>query len=225
MLGIKILLVDDDINICDLAEIYFEKEGYEVCKAHNGYDAINIFKEISPDIIVLDIMMPGIDGYEVLKEVRKTSHVPIIMLSAKGETFDRVLGLELGADDYIVKPFEPKELVARVRAVLRRYNPKAQSRKIEYKYLSIDPDSYTIIYKGNTVDMPPKEFDLVFFLASNVNKVFTRDQLLYKVWGYDYPGDSRTVDVHIKRIREKLKENEEWGIKTVWGVGYKFEVK
>ncbi len=225
MLDTKILIVDDDENIADLVELYFEKEGYKVYKAHNGRDAIKIFKEKDPEIIVLDIMMPEMDGYEVLREIRKTSQVPIIMLSAKGETFDRVLGLELGADDYMVKPFEAKELVARVRAVLRRYNPKAQSRNIEYQDLSIDPDSYTVTYKGSVVDMPPKEFDLIYFLASNSNKVFTRDQLLYKVWGYDYPGDSRTVDVHIKRIREKLKETEEWAVKTVWGVGYKFEVK
>ncbi|MEG0641199.1 MAG: response regulator transcription factor [Clostridium sp.] len=225
MLDVKILLVDDDTNICDLVELYFEKEGYKVYKVHNGIDAIALFKDKEPDIIILDIMMPGKDGYEVLKEIRKTSHVPVIMLTAKGETFDRVLGLELGADDYLVKPFEAKELVARVRAVLRRYKPQEQSRKIEFKDLLIDPDSYTITYKGNKVDMPPKEFDLVNFLSSNPNKVFTRDQLLYKVWGYDYPGDSRTVDVHVKRIREKLKENEEWGVKTVWGVGYKFEVK
>ncbi|MEF9951508.1 MAG: response regulator transcription factor [Clostridium sp.] len=225
MLDTKILLVDDDVNISELVELYFQKEGYKVFKAHNGNDALELFKDKEPDIIVLDIMMPVKDGYEVLKEIRKTSQVPVIMLTAKGETFDRVLGLELGADDYIVKPFETKELVARVRAVLRRYKPQEQSRKIEYKDLSIDPDSYTILYKGGNVDMPPKEFDLVNFLSSNPNKVFTRDQLLYKVWGYDYPGDSRTVDVHVKRIREKLKENEEWGIKTVWGVGYKFEVK
>ena len=225
MLDTKILVVDDDENIADLIELYFEKEGYKVYKVHNGRDAIKVFKEKDPEIIVLDIMMPEIDGYEVLREIRKTSQVPIIMLSAKGETFDRVLGLELGADDYMVKPFEAKELVARVRAVLRRYNPKAQSRNIEYQDLSIDPDSYTVTYKGSIVDMPPKEFDLIYFLASNSNKVFTRDQLLYKVWGYDYPGDSRTVDVHIKRIREKLKETEEWAVKTVWGVGYKFEVK
>ncbi|MEG1415824.1 MAG: response regulator transcription factor [Clostridium sp.] len=225
MLDTKILLVDDDINISELVELYFQKEGYKVFKAHNGNDAVEIFKDVEPDIIVLDIMMPGKDGYEVLKEIRKSSQVPVIMLTAKGETFDRVLGLELGADDYIVKPFETKELVARVRAVLRRYKPQEQSRKIEYRDLIVDPDSYTIIYKGANIDMPPKEFDLVNFLASNPNKVFTRDQLLYKVWGYDYPGDSRTVDVHVKRIREKLKENDEWGIKTVWGVGYKFEVK
>lgn len=225
MLDTKILLVDDDTNICDLVELYFEKEGYKVYKAHNGRDAVVLFKEKDPDIIVLDIMMPEMDGYEVLKEIRKTSQTPVIMLTAKGETFDRVLGLELGADDYMVKPFDGKELVARVRAVLRRYKPQAQSRTIEYKDLSIDPDSYTVVYKGSSVEMPPKEFDLIYFLASNSNKVFTRDQLLYKVWGYDYPGDSRTVDVHIKRIREKLKENEEWSVKTVWGVGYKFEVK
>lgn len=225
MVSAKILLVDDDINICDLVELYFEKEGYKVYKAHNGHDAVNIFKEKEPDIVVLDIMMPEIDGYEVLKEIRKTSQTPVIMLSAKGETFDRVLGLELGADDYIVKPFENKELVARVRAVLRRSKPQVQSRNIEFKNLKINPDSYTVLYEDESVEMPPKEFELAYFLASNYNKVFTRDQLLYKVWGYDYPGDSRTVDVHIKRIREKLKGNDDWSIKTVWGVGYKFEVK
>lgn len=225
MVSAKILLVDDDINICDLVELYFEKEGYKVYKAHNGNDAVSIFKEKEPDIVVLDIMMPEMDGYEVLKEIRKTSQTPVIMLSAKGETFDRVLGLELGADDYIVKPFENKELVARVRAVLRRSKPQVQSRNIEFKNLKINPDSYTVLYEGESVEMPPKEFELAYFLATNSNKVFTRDQLLYKVWGYDYPGDSRTVDVHIKRIREKLKGNEDWAIKTVWGVGYKFEVK
>lgn len=225
MVNIKVLVVDDDMNICDLVELYFEKEGYKVYKAHNGYDALNIFKEKEPDIVVLDIMMPKVDGYEVLKEIRKISQIPVILLSAKGETFDRVLGLELGADDYMVKPFDNKELVARVRAVLRRYKPKAQNRSINFKDISINPDSYTVLYKEKSIDMPPKEFELAYFLASNYNKVFTRDQLLYKVWGYDYPGDSRTVDVHIKRIREKLKGNDKWVIKTVWGVGYKFEVK
>jgi DNA-binding response OmpR family regulator len=170
-------------------------------------------------------MMPQMDGYEVLKEIRKTSQVPVVMLTAKGETFDRVLGLELGADDYIVKPFEPKELVARVRAVLRRYKPQTQKRAIEFHDLIVDADSYIVTYKNNVIEMPPKEFELLYFLASNPNKVFTRDQLLYEVWGYDYPGDSRTVDVHVKRIREKLEEGNEWQIKTVWGVGYKFEVK
>lgn len=225
MVTTKILIVDDDINICDLVELYFEKEGYKVYKSHNGIDAITIFKDKEVDLVVLDIMMPKMDGYEVLKEIRKVSQVPVIMLSAKGETFDRVLGLELGADDYMVKPFENKELVARVRAVLRRYKPKVQIRSIDFKDISINPDSYTILYMKELIEMPPKEFELTYFLASNYNKVFTRDQLLYKVWGYDYPGDSRTVDVHIKRIREKLKGNSEWTIKTVWGVGYKFEVK
>jgi DNA-binding response OmpR family regulator len=221
----RILIVDDDVNICDLLEIYLEKEGYKVYKANSGVDALKIFKERQLDLIVLDVMMPGLDGYETLKEIRKTSAIPVVMLTAKGETFDRVLGLELGADDYIVKPFEPKELVARIRAVLRRYKPQVQKKSLEYKDLIIDADSFIVIYKGQEMEFPPKEFELLYFLASNPNKVFTRDQLLYEVWGYDYPGDSRTVDVHIKRIREKLPEHDEWQIKTVWGVGYKFEVK
>ena len=225
MVESKVLVVDDDENICDLIEIYLQKEGYKVYKAHHGKEALKIFGEKQVDIIVLDVMMPQMDGYEVLKEIRKGSQVPILMLTAKGETFDRVLGLELGADDYIVKPFEPKELVARIRAVLRRYKPQTQKRAIEFTNLIIDADSYVVSYKEKEVDMPPKEFELLYFLAANPNKVFTRDQLLYEVWGYDYPGDSRTVDVHVKRIREKLSEENEWQIKTVWGVGYKFEVK
>lgn len=225
MVDTKILVVDDDTNICDLIEIYLEKESYKVYKAFNGKEAIKIFKEKQIDLIVLDVMMPEMDGYEVLKEVRKTSQIPVLMLTAKGEIFDRVLGLELGADDYMVKPFEPKELVARIRAVLRRYKPQTQKRVLEFPNLSIDADSYIVTFKGNTVEMPPKEFELLYFLASSVNKVFTREQLLYEVWGYDYPGDSRTVDVHVKRIREKLPEQSEWQLKTVWGVGYKFEVK
>jgi DNA-binding response OmpR family regulator len=225
MVESKILVVDDDNNICDLIEIYLQKEGYKVFKAYNGKDAIKVFGEKQIDLIVLDVMMPQMDGYEVLKEIRKNSQVPILMLTAKGETFDRVLGLELGADDYMVKPFEPKELIARIRAVLRRYKPQTQKRAIEFANLIIDADSYIVVYKGNEVEMPPKEFELLYFLGSNPNKVFTRDQLLYEVWGYDYPGDSRTVDVHVKRIREKLYEENEWQIKTVWGVGYKFEVK
>lgn len=225
MVETKVLIVDDDSNICDLIELYFQKEGYKAYKANNGRDALKTFGEKQIDIIILDIMMPQMDGYEVLKEIRKTSQVPVVMLTAKGETFDRVLGLELGADDYIVKPFEPKELVARVRAVLRRYKPQTQKRAIEFHDLIVDADSYIVTYKNNVIEMPPKEFELLYFLASNPNKVFTRDQLLYEVWGYDYPGDSRTVDVHVKRIREKLEEGNEWQIKTVWGVGYKFEVK
>lgn len=225
MVETKVLIVDDDSNICDLIELYFQKEGYKSYKTYNGKDALKVFNEKQIDIIVLDIMMPQMDGYEVLKEIRKTSQVPVVMLTAKGETFDRVLGLELGADDYIVKPFEPKELVARVRAVLRRYKPQTQKRAIEFHDLIVDADSYIVTYKNNVIEMPPKEFELLYFLASNPNKVFTRDQLLYEVWGYDYPGDSRTVDVHVKRIREKLEEGNEWQVKTVWGVGYKFEVK
>lgn len=225
MIETKVLIVDDDTNICDLIELYIQKEGYKVFKAHNGRDALKLFAEKQVDIIVLDIMMPQMDGYEVLKEIRKSSMVPVLMLTAKGETFDRVLGLELGADDYMVKPFEPKELVARIRAVLRRYKPQTQKRALEFKDLVVDADSYIVTYKNREVEMPPKEFELLYFLASNPNKVFTRDQLLYEVWGYDYPGDSRTVDVHVKRIREKLNEENVWQIKTVWGVGYKFEVR
>ncbi|QCX33741.1 response regulator transcription factor [Caloramator sp. E03] len=225
MVETKVLIVDDDTNICDLIELYLQKEGYKVYKAYNGSEAIKIFKDKMVDVIVLDIMMPQMDGYETLKEIRKTSSIPVLMLTAKGETFDRVLGLELGADDYIVKPFEPKELVARIKAVLRRYKPQTQKRALEFSDLIIDADSYIVKYKGEDMEMPPKEFELLYFLASNPNKVFTRDQLLYEVWGYDYPGDSRTVDVHVKRLREKLPDNREWQIKTVWGVGYKFEVK
>lgn len=225
MVETRILVVDDDVNICNLIEIYLKKEGYKVFMAHSGSEAIKVFNDKQIDLILLDIMMPILDGYDVLREVRKTSQIPVIMLTAKGETFDRVLGLELGADDYIVKPFEPKELVARIRAVLRRYKPQTNKRVVEFPDLVIDADSYIVNYKGKDIEMPPKEFELLFYLASNPNRVFTRDQLLYEVWGYDYPGDSRTVDVHVKRIREKISEHDEWQIKTVWGVGYKFEVK
>lgn len=225
MIESKVLIVDDDSNICDLIELYLQKEGYKVFKTYNGKEALKVFGEKQIDIVVLDIMMPQMDGYEVLKEIRKSTQIPVVMLTAKGETFDRVLGLELGADDYLVKPFEPKELVARIRAVLRRYKPQTQKRALEFKDLIIDADSYIVTHRDKELEMPPKEFELLYFLASNPNKVFTRDQLLYEVWGYDYPGDSRTVDVHVKRIREKLLEGNEWQIKTVWGVGYKFEVK
>jgi DNA-binding response OmpR family regulator len=225
MVETKVLVVDDDVNISDLIEIYLVKEGYKVYKAHNGREALKIFIEKQVDLIILDIMMPEMDGYETLREIRKTSQVSVVMLTAKGETFDKVLGLELGADDYMVKPFEPKELVARIRAVLRRYKPQTQKRTIEFVDISIDADSFLVNYRGSNIEMPPKEFELLYFLASNPNKVYTRDQLLYEVWGYDYPGDSRTVDVHVKRIREKLGDHKEWNIKTVWGVGYKFEVK
>lgn len=225
MVETKVLVVDDDVNICNLIEIYLQKEGYKVYKAHSGSDAIKLFNEKGLDLILLDIMMPVLDGYDVLREIRKTSQMPVIMLTAKGETFDKVLGLELGADDYIVKPFEPKELIARIRAVLRRYKPQTNKKVVEFTDLVIDADSYLVTFKGTDIEMPPKEFELLFYLASNPNRVFTRDQLLYEVWGYDYPGDSRTVDVHVKRIREKITEHDEWQIKTVWGVGYKFEVK
>lgn len=225
MVETKVLVVDDDVNICNLIEIYLQKEGYKVFNAHSGSDAIKIFNEKQIDLILLDIMMPVLDGYDVLREIRKTSQMPVIMLTAKGETFDKVLGLELGADDYIVKPFEPKELIARIRAVLRRYKPQTNKKVVEFTDLVIDADSYLVTFKGTDIEMPPKEFELLFYLASNPNRVFTRDQLLYEVWGYDYPGDSRTVDVHVKRIREKISEHGEWQIKTVWGVGYKFEVK
>lgn len=225
MVETKVLIVDDDKNICDLIELYLLKEGYKTYKVYNGKDALKVFTEKPIDVVVLDIMMPEMDGYEVLKEIRKSSPLPVIMLTARGETFDRVLGLELGADDYMVKPFEPKELVARIRAVLRRYKPQTMKRALEFTDIIIDADSYIVTYKGQELEMPPKEFELLYFLASNPNKVFTRDQLLYEVWGYDYPGDSRTVDVHVKRIREKLSDEKDWQIKTVWGVGYKFEVK
>jgi DNA-binding response OmpR family regulator len=225
MVETKVLVVDDDVNISDLIEIYLVKESYKVYKAHNGREALKIFNEKQVDLVILDVMMPEMDGYETLKEIRKTSQVSVVMLTAKGETFDKVLGLELGADDYIVKPFEPKELVARIRAVLRRYKPQTQKKTIEFTDLSIDADSFLVNYRGSDIEMPPKEFELLYFLASNPNKVYTREQLLYEVWGYDYPGDSRTVDVHVKRVREKLGDHTEWNIKTVWGVGYKFEVK
>lgn len=206
MVEAKILIVDDDVNICELIEVYLIKEGYKVFKAHDGETALRLYKEKQVDLILLDIMMPVMDGYSVLKEIRKDTQTPVIMLTAKGETFDKVLGLELGADDYLVKPFEPKELIMRIRAVLRRYKSSSQKRVVEYKDITIDPDSYIVVYKGKQLEMPPKEFELLYYLASNPNKVFTRDQLLYEVWGYDYPGDSRTVDVHVKRVREKFPE-------------------
>lgn len=221
-----VMVVDDDINICELQRLYFEKENYKVTICHDGNQAVEVFKEAAPHIVILDIMLPGMDGWEVCREIRKISSIPIIMLSAKDETFNKVLGLELGADDYMVKPFEPKELIARVRAVLRRYEKQDQSvLQVVHPGLVISKSNYTVILNGNDINMPPKEIELLFFLASNPNKVFTREQLLLKVWGFDYYGDTRTVDVHIKRIREKIEKKEnKWRIKTVWGVGYKFEV-
>lgn len=223
----RILVVDDDRNISEVIKLYLKKEGYDVSLAHDGQAGIDEFNKEAPALIVLDIMMPRLDGWEVLKQIRKTSSVPVIMLSAKGETFDKVLGLELGADDYITKPFDPKEFIARVKAVTRRANHmEEESSVIEYEDLNINISNYTVSYKGETVEMPPKEIELLYFLASHPNKVFTREQLLQQVWDFEFFGDSRTVDVHIKRLRKKLSDqNSGWEIKTVWGVGYKFEVK
>lgn len=229
----KILVVDDDINICELLRLYIEKEGYEVVMANDGGQAVTKFKTEKPDLVMLDIMLPVLDGWQVCREIRKTSQCPIIMLTAKGEVFDKVLGLELGADDYVVKPFETKEIVARIKAVLRRVNdqhpvPEEQTSEKEvcYDKLVINLTNYELRVNNEQIDTPPKEMELIYHLASNPNRVFTRDQLLDEVWGFDYYGDSRTVDVHIKRLREKLEGvSDKWTLKTVWGVGYKFEVK
>lgn len=224
----KILLVDDDPNIRQLVNLYLEKEGYEVIMAARGDEAVNLFKATPPNLILLDLMLPGMDGWQVCREVRKVSNIPIIMLTAKDETFDKVLGLELGADDYIVKPFDTKELVARIKAVLRRFQTtESPQRELVFPGLTISISQYTVTYMGKELDMPPKELELLYFLAGHPGMVFTREQLLEQVWGYDYFGDSRTVDVHVKRLREKLGDGEQmgWMIKTVWGVGYKFEVK
>ena len=222
----KILVVDDDSNICELINMYLQSTGYDTRVVYDGKSAQEVFSEFKPDLVLLDIMIPNIDGIDVLKWIRREGSTPVIMLTAKGETFDKVLALELGADDYVVKPFEPKELMARVKAVMRRYTADTSNKEmLKFSELVIDSNSYDVIYKGKEVKMPPKEFELLYYLASNKNKVFTREQLLCEVWGYDYPGDSRTVDVHIKRLREKLSGGENWQIETVWGVGYKFEVK
>ena len=227
----KILIVDDDENIANLISLYLTKECYETRIEHDGQSALDAFKEYAPNLILLDIMLPGLDGYEVCREIRRESKVPIIMLSAKTEVFDKVLGLELGADDYIIKPFDSKELVARVKAVLRRYTEapapvekKPDEKRVEYKDLIINLSNYEVIYKGKPVEMTPREIELLYFLASSPNQVFTREQLLDQIWGYEYIGETRTVDVHIKRIREKLTENPAWSLTTVWGIGYKFEV-
>lgn len=224
---VKIQVVDDDRNINELIKLYLEKDGYEVVSSFTGRDAINDFVKETPSLVILDIMLPGADGWEVCREIRKVSNIPIIMLTAKAETFDKVLGLELGADDYVVKPFEPKELVARVKAVLRRYDGKRiDTMEVVYPNLVINKSDYTLKIKGKTLEIPPKELELIYFLASRPNRVFTREQLLEHVWGYDFYGDSRTIDVHIKRLREKINlEDQNWQLKTVWGVGYKFEVK
>ncbi len=227
----KILIVDDDENICELISLYLTKEFYDTKMVGDGEEALRQFELFAPNLILLDLMLPGMDGYQVCREIRQRSSVPIIMLSAKGEVFDKVLGLELGADDYIIKPFDSKELVARVKAVLRRYQaaPAALTKKpakfVEYEDLTINLTNYSVIYRGKTVEMPPKELELLYFLASSPNQVFTREQLLDHIWGYEYIGDTRTVDVHIKRIREKIKDHDRWSISTVWGIGYKFEVR
>jgi len=224
----QVMVVDDDDNIREIIKLYLEKEGYMVCMAENGDAAVHLFKSIPIDIVVLDIMMPEMDGWDTCKEIRKISDVPILMLSAKGESFDRILGLELGADDYLVKPFEPKELLARIKAVLRRYQPQQlkQKRLLTFPNLVIDLEEYVVRLNGETIELAPKEIELLYLLATNVNQVFTREQLIEKVWDYDYLGDSRTIDVHVKRLRSKLEKGEQiWSIKTVWGVGYKFEVK
>ena len=225
----KILVADDDKNICELLRLYLEKEQYTVIIANDGNSAIAKYNSENPALILLDVMMPGLDGWQVCREIRKKSNVPIIMITAKGETFDKVLGLELGADDYVVKPFDAKEIVARIKAVLRRTNGNAPTegttREVSFDKLVVNMTKYELKVDGKAVDTPPKELELLFHLASNPNRVYTRDQLLDEVWGFEYYGDSRTVDVHIKRLREKLEGvSEDWSLKTVWGVGYKFEV-
>lgn len=229
----KILIVDDDNNIAELIALYLTKECYETLIVNDGESVMPAMESFSPNLILLDIMLPGMDGYQVCREVRNKYTVPIIMLSAKGEIFDKVLGLELGADDYIEKPFDTKELVARAKAVLRRYKPASPApspaastdKCVQYADLSVNLTNYSVLYMGRTVDMPPKELELLYFLASSPNHVFTREQLLDQIWGYEYVGDTRTVDVHIKRLREKIKDHANWKITTIWGVGYKFEVR
>ncbi len=225
----KILIVDDDENICELLRLYLEKDGFDTIVANDGEQAVDFAAKYSPDLILLDIMLPKLDGWQVCREIRKTSETPIIMLTAKGETFDKILGLELGADDYVSKPFDTKEVIARIKAVLRRSHEKdkaSQINEVRYDKLRINLTNYELEVNGVKIDTPPKELELVYHLASNPNRVYTRDQLLDEVWGFDYYGDSRTVDVHVKRLREKLENvSDEWSLKTVWGVGYKFEVK
>lgn len=224
----KILIVDDDTNICELLRLYIEKDGFETVIANNGKQAIRLFEKENPDLVMLDIMLPELDGWQVCREIRKTSEVPIIMLTAKGEVFDKVLGLELGADDYVVKPFEAKEIVARIHAVMRRTSvaETPSVKEVKWDKISINLTNYELKVNGVQIDTPPKELELLYHLANNPNRVFTRDQLLDEVWGFDYYGDSRTVDVHVKRLREKIDGvSPVWELKTVWGVGYKFEVK
>ena len=228
----KILIVDDDNNIAELISLYLTKECYDTKIVNDGEQALIAFEHYKPNMHLLDLMLPGIDGYQVCREIRAKSDVPIIMLSAKGEVFDKVLGLELGADDYILKPFDSKELVARVKAVLRRFQPakpeayaSVDIKCVEYPGLIVNLSNYSVTYDGQQIDMPPKELELLYFLASSPNQVFTREQLLDNIWGYEYVGDTRTVDVHVKRLREKIKDKPTWRIATVWGIGYKFEVK
>lgn len=227
--SLKVLIVDDDKNICDLLRLYLEKDGYSVILSHDGEEAVVKFHALKPDMVLLDIMLPGMDGWQVCREIRKTSDTPIIMLTAKGETFDKILGLELGADDYVSKPFDTKEVIARIKAVLRRSHENdksSQVNEVRYDKLRINLTNYELEVNGVKIDTPPKELELIYHLASNPNRVYTRDQLLDEVWGFDYYGDSRTVDVHVKRLREKLENvSDQWCLKTVWGVGYKFEVK
>ena len=224
----KILVVDDDLNICELLRLYLTKDGYNVVVANDGQSAVSMFQEENPSLVLLDVMLPKLDGWQVCREIRKFSETPIIMLTAKGEVFDRVLGLELGADDYVVKPFDTKEIVARIKAVLRRSvsSTAEEIKEVHYDKLSINLTNYELKVAGVQIDTPPTEMELIFHLAKNPNRVFTRDQLLDEVWGYDYYGDSRTVDVHVKRLREKLEgASDKWELRTVWGVGYKFETK
>lgn len=225
----KILICDDDRNICELLRLYLEKEGYALAIANDGEEALAKFASETPDLVLLDIMMPKLDGWQVCREIRKKSNCPIIMITAKGETFDKVLGLELGSDDYVVKPFDPKEIVARIKAIMRRTGKAASEsdvKEVSYDKLVVNMTKYELKVDGKAIDTPPKELELLYHLASNPNRVYTRDQLLDEVWGFEYYGDSRTVDVHIKRLREKLEGvSEQWTLKTVWGVGYKFEVK
>lgn len=229
----KILIVDDDENIAELISLYLTKECFDTSIVNDGESALKEFERYQPNLILLDLMLPGIDGYEVCRQIRRTSEIPIIMLSAKGETFDKVLGLELGADDYIIKPFDSKEMVARVKAVLRRFksngsateevSDKPTGEYVKYPDLIISISNYSVTYMGESIEMPPKELELFYFLASHPNQVFTREQLLDHIWGYEYIGDTRTVDVHVKRIREKISDHPAWQISTVWGIGYKFE--
>lgn len=228
----KILIVDDDENIAELISLYLMKECFDTMMVYDGEEALRAFETYKPNLVLLDLMLPGIDGYQVCREIRSKSATPIIMLSAKGEVFDKVLGLELGADDYVIKPFDSKELIARVKAVLRRYQPMKveepeapKGKYVEYPGLIVNLTNYSVIVDGENVDMPPKELELLYFLASSPNQVFTREQLLDHLWGYEYLGDTRTVDVHIKRLREKIKDHPTWKLSTVWGIGYKFEVK